>query len=164
MQIILARLASFGYLGLISDPLIVFKFHNETHDPKGQENKVYTIVKGRETFYHRHIVPITSCSEVKCVLKRLSFGSKECTKKLKQECKFSGPHQLPSNTVQWTHDSYVLIIRLKKRVRLFEEGATMQRIYIHGVFPTIKIYLLSLYCVTVLKPFCISHIRLGPLS
>ena len=53
--------------------------------------------------------------------------------KLKQECKFSGPHQLPSNTVQWTHDSYVLIIRLKKRVRLFEEGATMQRIYIHGV-------------------------------
>ena len=26
-------------------------FHNETHDPKGQENKIYTIVKGRETFY-----------------------------------------------------------------------------------------------------------------
>ena len=64
MQIILAGLASFGHLGLISDPLIVFKFHNETHDPKGQENKIYTIVKGTETFYHRHKVPITSCSEV----------------------------------------------------------------------------------------------------
>ena len=23
----------------------------KTHDPKGQENKIYTIVKGRETFY-----------------------------------------------------------------------------------------------------------------
>ena len=45
-----ARLASFCHLGVISDPLIVSKFHNETHDPKGQENKIYTIVKGRETF------------------------------------------------------------------------------------------------------------------
>ena len=33
---------------------------------------------------------------------------------------------------------HVLIMRLKKRVRLFEEGATMQQIYIHGVFATIK--------------------------
>ena len=32
------KLASFGHLGHISDPLIVSKFHNETHDPKGQEN------------------------------------------------------------------------------------------------------------------------------
>ena len=86
MQIILAGLASFGHLGLISDPLIVFKFHNETHDPKGQENKIYTIVKGRETFYHRHIVPNTSCSEVKCVLKKVTFGSKEGTEELKLEC------------------------------------------------------------------------------
>ena len=46
-----AILASFGYLGLVSDPIIVSKFHNETRDPKGQENKIYTIVKGRETFY-----------------------------------------------------------------------------------------------------------------
>ena len=45
-----AGLASFDHLGLISDPLIVSKFHNETHDPKGKENKIYTIVKGRETF------------------------------------------------------------------------------------------------------------------
>ena len=64
------RLASFCHLGFISDPLIVSKFHIETHDPKGQENKIYTIVRGRETFYRRHIVPVTSCSEVKYVLKR----------------------------------------------------------------------------------------------
>ena len=77
-----ARLASFCHLGFISDPLIVSKFHNETHDPKGQENKIYTLVNGRETFYRRHTVPVTSCSEVKYVLKRVSFGSKDCTKKL----------------------------------------------------------------------------------
>ena len=77
-----ARLASF------SDPLIASKFHNETHDPKGQENKIYTIVKGRETFYRRHTVPVTSCSEVKYVLKRVSFGSKDCTKELKLECAY----------------------------------------------------------------------------
>ena len=41
-----ARPASFWHLGFISDPLIVSKFHNETHDPKGQENKIYTTVKG----------------------------------------------------------------------------------------------------------------------
>ena len=46
MHIFWARLASFGHLGLISDRLIVSKFHNETHDPKGQENNIYTIVKG----------------------------------------------------------------------------------------------------------------------
>ena len=54
----------------ISDPLIVSKFHNETHDPKVQENKIYTILKGMETFYRRHTVPVTSCCEVKYVLKR----------------------------------------------------------------------------------------------
>ena len=67
---------SFCLLGVISDPLIVTKFYNETHDPKGQENKIYTIVKGRETFYRRHTVPITSCSEVKYVLKRVSNTEK----------------------------------------------------------------------------------------
>ena len=75
-------------LGVISDPLIVSKSHNETHDPKGQENKIYTIVKGRETFYRHHTVPVTSCSEVKYVLKRVSFGSKDCTKELKLECAY----------------------------------------------------------------------------
>ena len=61
-----SRLASFCHLGAISDPLIVSKFHNETHDPKGQENQIYTIEKGKETFYRRHTVPVTSCSEVIC--------------------------------------------------------------------------------------------------
>ena len=27
---------------------MVSKFRNETHDPKGQENKIYTILKGRD--------------------------------------------------------------------------------------------------------------------
>ena len=90
MHISWARLASFCHLGFISDPLIVSKFQNETHDPKKkQENKIYTIVKGRETFYRRHTVPVTSCSEIKYVLKSVSFGSKDCTKDLKLECAFS---------------------------------------------------------------------------
>ena len=88
MHISWARLTSFCHLGFISDPLIVSKLHNETHDPKVQENKIYTIVKGRETFYCRHTVPVTSCSEVKCVLYRVSFGSKDCTKELKLECAY----------------------------------------------------------------------------
>ena len=86
MHVSWARLASFCHLGFISDPLILSKFHNETHDPKGQENKIYTIVKGMETFYRRHTVPVTSCSEVKYVLKMVSFGSRDCTKELKLEC------------------------------------------------------------------------------
>ena len=40
-----ARLARFCHVGVISDPLIVSKFHNKTDDSKGQENKIYTIVK-----------------------------------------------------------------------------------------------------------------------
>ena len=36
--------------------------------------------------------------------------------------------------------------------------------YIHGVFATIKNYLWLLYHVRVVKPFCISHIILRPLS
>ena len=88
MHIFWTRLASFGNLDLISDPLIVLKFNNETHDPKGQENKIYTVVKDRETFYRRHTVPVTSCSDVKYVLKRVSFGNKECIKELKLECTY----------------------------------------------------------------------------
>ena len=34
----LGQTISFGHLGLISDPLVSSKYHNETHDPKGQEN------------------------------------------------------------------------------------------------------------------------------
>ena len=85
VHIFLARQASFGHLGLISDHLIVSEFHNKTNDSKGQENKIYTIVKGRETLYRSHTVPVTSCSEVKYVLKMVSFGSKECIRDLKPE-------------------------------------------------------------------------------
>ena len=88
MHIIWASLPSFGHLGLISDPLIVSKLHNETHDPKGQENKIYTIVNGMETYYRRHTVSITSCSEVKYVLKMVSLRSKERTKEPKLECAY----------------------------------------------------------------------------
>ena len=82
MHVFWARLASYGHLDLISDLLIISKFPNETHDPKGQETKIYTIVKGRETFYRRHKVPINSCSEVKYVFKKVIL----CTKELKLEC------------------------------------------------------------------------------
>ena len=58
MQIFWARLASFGHLGIISDAQIVSKFHKETNDSKEQENIIYTIVRGRETFYRRHAVPL----------------------------------------------------------------------------------------------------------
>ena len=55
MHIFWARLASFGHLGLFNDPLIVSKFHNETHNPNGQENKIYyALVKGMEMFYRNH--------------------------------------------------------------------------------------------------------------
>ena len=74
-----ARQASFDYLGLISDPLIVSKFHNETHDTKGQE-KIYTIGKGMETFYRRHTVPVTSCSEFKYVFKGYPLEAKNALK------------------------------------------------------------------------------------
>ena len=36
------RVCIFSGLDFICDPLIVSKFHNETHDPKGQENEIYT--------------------------------------------------------------------------------------------------------------------------
>ena len=58
MHISRARLAIVCHFSFISDPLIVSKFHNETHDPKGHENKIYIIVKGRETFNRRHTVPV----------------------------------------------------------------------------------------------------------
>ena len=50
---------------------MVSKFHNVIQDSKGHEDKIYTIVKSRETFYHRHTVSVTSCSEVKYVLKKV---------------------------------------------------------------------------------------------
>ena len=35
---------------------MVSKFYNKIHDPKGQENKIDTIVKDRETYYGCHTV------------------------------------------------------------------------------------------------------------
>ena len=47
-----ARLASFCHLGVSSDPLIVSKFHIETHDPKGQEkSKVQSQKKSKNIYY-----------------------------------------------------------------------------------------------------------------
>ena len=46
------------------------KFQNRISDPKGLENKIYTIMKGRETFDGDHTVPSTSCIEVQYVLQR----------------------------------------------------------------------------------------------
>ena len=43
VQIFWDRLASFSYLGLISYPLTVLKFHNGIHDSKRHENKINTI-------------------------------------------------------------------------------------------------------------------------
>ena len=57
MHISWARLASFCHSGFISDPLIVSKFHNETIDPKGQENKIYTIVILNPRFLDFHFLP-----------------------------------------------------------------------------------------------------------
>ena len=75
VQIFWARLASFDHLGLISDPLIVSKFHNETHDPKLQRRTTAA------TQSHSTVVVKSNM-----FLKRLSVGSKEYTKELKLEC------------------------------------------------------------------------------
>ena len=66
VQVFWARLASFDQLGLISDPQIPSKLQNGINDPKGLENKIYTVMKGRETFYRDHTVPITSCKACSC--------------------------------------------------------------------------------------------------
>ena len=49
-----ARLASFGQLGIISDPKISSK---GIKDLNGLENKIHTMMKGRETLYYDHTVP-----------------------------------------------------------------------------------------------------------
>ena len=70
MKVFCDRLASFGHLGLISNPLMVSKFNHVIGGPKGKENQIYTIVKASQTFYRHHTVLITSCSEVKYVYKK----------------------------------------------------------------------------------------------
>ena len=54
VQVSWARLASFGQLGLFSDPQISSKFQNGINDPKRLENKICTMMKSRETFYGDH--------------------------------------------------------------------------------------------------------------
>ena len=68
VQVFWARLSNFGQLGLISDPQIYSKLQNEINDPKGLENKIYTMMKSRETFYGNQTVQITSSSEAKVFL------------------------------------------------------------------------------------------------
>ena len=67
-QVFWVRLACFGLLGLISDPQISSKLQNGISDPKGLENKIYTIMKDMKTFYGDLTVPVISCSEVQIVL------------------------------------------------------------------------------------------------
>ena len=82
MHISWARLASFCHLGFTSDPQIVSKFHNETYDPKGQENKIYTIVKGRETFYRRHRIPQACIYYHTCTRREFTEGLNENASRL----------------------------------------------------------------------------------
>ena len=53
----LSRPASFAQLCLIRDPQISTVLQNGINDAKGLENKIYTMIKGRETFYGDHTVP-----------------------------------------------------------------------------------------------------------
>ena len=56
-SISLAKPASFGQLGLTSDPQIFSKPHNGINDPKGQENTNYSMMKGKEPSHGRHTIP-----------------------------------------------------------------------------------------------------------
>ena len=67
VQVFWGRLASFGQLGLISDLQISSKLQNRINDPKGLENKICTMMKGRETVYGDHTVPMSSYSDVKAL-------------------------------------------------------------------------------------------------
>ena len=46
VQFFCANLATFGQLGLISDPQISSKLQNGINNPKGLENKIYIMMKG----------------------------------------------------------------------------------------------------------------------
>ena len=64
---------------------MVSKFHNGIRDPKGQENKIYTVVKA----VRRSIAATQSLSpavlEPNTSLKRFFFGSKNYTKEPKEQ-------------------------------------------------------------------------------
>ena len=50
--------------GFPSYPKISSKLQYGIYDPKGLENKIYTMTKSGKPFYGEHTVPITSCSKV----------------------------------------------------------------------------------------------------
>ena len=54
-------------LALASVELDFLRYHNRLNDLKGNNNKNYNMIKYGETFYGRHTVLNTSCSEVKPV-------------------------------------------------------------------------------------------------
>ena len=74
-------LACFDHFVLISDPLMVSKFHNGIHDPKGQEHIIYTIIVfGMEMFERRHSPTRQAVVKSDMFLKCYPFGSIEYTK------------------------------------------------------------------------------------
>ena len=84
VQIFWTRLASFSHLGLISDPLMVSKFHNRIHDSIGHENKAFTIFKGgrRSTTTTQSLSPAVAKSNM--FLKGISFTTEQKTNGLFQ--------------------------------------------------------------------------------
>ena len=67
-----ARLATFGQLGLISDPQISSDLlQNGINDPKGLEKKIYTMMKGGETFNGDHKVPTPAVVKLNMFYKRV---------------------------------------------------------------------------------------------
>ena len=65
--------SSIDQLRVISDPLRYQSSTIKSMILKEQENQIYTIVKGRDTFYLHHTISLTSCCEVKYVfIKRLT--------------------------------------------------------------------------------------------
>ena len=91
VHILRARLASLGHLGPISVPLIISKFHNETHDPKGQENQIYTMVRTgrRSTAATKSQSPAVVKSNM--FLKGYLLKAKNALKNWNQSVIFSGP-------------------------------------------------------------------------
>ena len=55
------------------------KLQNGINDPKGLENKIYTMMKGRETFNLAIQSQSPAVVKFNMLYKRLSFGSKDYT-------------------------------------------------------------------------------------
>ena len=53
VQVFWARLSSFSLLCLTGGPLTVSNFNNRIQDSKGLDNKIYTIMKDKETIHAR---------------------------------------------------------------------------------------------------------------